>query len=165
MYSGYKKHHVSKYQGVVLTNGLIGCLDGPFIGRRHDAAIVHLSKIVNQMETYFNNDDGSYWAIYGDPGYSNQKYIKVGFKNTTNQKEKLFNTLMSSLRVGVEYGFQMIVQQFAYIDFKKTQKQSHLKEMYFVVAFLVKCQTCMRGRNQISDIFSSYTPTLEEYLR
>lgn len=82
------------------------------------------------MKTYFIYADGTYWAVYGDPGYSNQRYIKVGFKDTIIRKEQQFNRFMSSLRVGVEYGFGLIVQQFAYIDFKKTQKQylSHCKK-------------------------------------
>lgn len=168
MYSGYKKRHVSKYQSVVLTNGLIGRLDGPFIGRRHDAGIVHLSKILTEMRTFLTNNDGSYWAVYGDAGYTNQKFIKVGFKNfkTLTRMEKDFNKLMSTMRVSVEYGFGKIVQQFAFLDFKKTQKQylSPLKEMFYVAAFLINCQSCLRGKNQISDIFGSYVPTLQEYL-
>ncbi len=168
MYSGYKKKHVSKYQSVVLTNGLIGRLDGPFIGRRHDAAIVHLSGILDEMRTFLTNNDGTHWAVYGDAGYSNQKFIKVGFKKftTLNRKQNDFNRLMSSLRVGVEYGFGKIVQQFAFLDFQKSQKQylSPLKEMFYVAAFLTNCQACIRGRNQVSDIFKSYVPTLEEYL-
>lgn len=169
MYSGYKKVHISKYQSIVLTNGLIGRLDGPFIGRRHDAAIVHLSRIVDEMQLFFTNNDGSYWSVYGDAGYSNQKYIKVGYKNFKRMTpaEKQFNRLMSSLRIGVEYGFGKIVQQFPYLDYKKSQKLylSPLKEMYYVGAFLINCQTCIRGHNQISEIFQSYVPTLAEYLR
>lgn len=73
---------------------------------------------------------------------------------------------MSALRVSVEYGFGKIIQQFAFLDFVKTQKVYNLplKKMYFVSAFLVNCQSCMRGQNQLSDIFQSYIPTLEEYL-
>lgn len=120
------------------------------------------------MNTFFTNNDGTYWAVYGDAGYANQKFIKVGYKNfavlTPEQKE--FNKLMSSLRISAEYGFGLIVQQFAYFDFKKTQKLhlSPIKEQYYVAAFLVNCQSCIRGRNQISDIFNSYVPTLQEYL-
>lgn len=153
---------------MVLSNGLIGRLDGPFIGRRHDAAILHLSKIIEEMEVFFNKNDGTYWALYGDNGYANQKFIKVGFKNNLGLtlKQKEFTKNMSKLRVGVEYGFGQIVQQFAYLDYKKTQKLflSSLKQMYYVAAFIVNCQTCIRGRNQISDLFSSYVPTLEEYM-
>ena len=38
-YSGYKKQHVLKYQSTVLPNGIIGRLDGPINGRRHDFAL------------------------------------------------------------------------------------------------------------------------------
>lgn len=167
-YSGYKRKHVIKYQSIILTNGLIGRLDGPIIGRRHDAAVLYLSDVLCEMTTFFAKRDGSNFAVYGDPGYSNQKYIKVGYKNhkKLNDKQKEFNKIMSSLRVSVEYGFGMIVSQFAFLDFTKTQKLllSNLKKMYYVAAFLVNCQSCMRGRNQISDIFRSYVPTLGEYL-
>lgn len=167
MYSGYKKKHVHKYQSVVLTNGLIGRLDGPFIGRRHDSAIVHLSKLISEMQDFLVNRDGTWYAVYGDPGYSNQKFIKVGYKNRLlTQQQKDFNKLMSEQRVSVEYGFGKIIQQFAFLDFAKTQRMylSPLKEMYHVAAILVNCQSCLRGRNQVSDIFNSVVPSLEEYL-
>lgn len=52
----------------MLANGLIGCNNGPFIGRRHDAAIVHLSNIEEQMKKELTYADGTYYALYGDPG-------------------------------------------------------------------------------------------------
>jgi len=167
-YSGYKKHHVIKYQSIVLPNGLIGRLDGPFIGRRHDAAVLHLSDVLTEMEAVFNNADGTWYAVYGDPGYSNQKYIKVGYKNHArlSDQQKLFNPTMSSLRVGVEYGFGKILQQFAFLDYSKNQKVylQPLKKMYYVAAIFANCQSCLRGTNQVSDIFGCTPPTLEEYL-
>ena len=77
----------------------------------------------------------------GDVGYSNQKFIKVGFKNVAQltTKQKNFNQLMWSFRVAVEYGFGKILQQFAYLDYKKNQQiyLCPLKKMYFVGAFLL----------------------------
>lgn len=152
----------------MLTNGLIARLDGPFIGRRHDTAILYLSEILDEMSRFLDRN-GRNFAVYGDPGYSNQQYVKVGYKNygilTENQKQ--FNKMMSSLRISVEYGFGNIVREFAFLDFEKSQMlyKSHLKKFFFVAAFLTNVQCCMRGRNQISDIFQSYVPTLEEYLQ
>lgn len=120
------------------------------------------------MQTFLVNSDGTWFAVYGDPGYSNQKFIKVGYKNhaVLSQVQKDFNSQMSALRVSVEYGFGKIIQQFAFLDFHKTQRMylSPLKEMYHVAALLVNCQSCIRGRNQVSDIFGSEIPTIEEYL-
>jgi len=110
VYSGYKKQHVVKYQSVVFLNGIIGRLDGPYIGRRHDAVILKLSNISEEFSKVFVNSDGTWFAVYGDPGYSNQKFIKTGFraKNNENENELQFNRVMSSLRVSVEYGFGKI---------------------------------------------------------
>ncbi|KAB0794520.1 hypothetical protein PPYR_11359 [Photinus pyralis] len=140
-YSGYKKQHMLKYQSIVFPNGLIGRLDGPFIGRRHDAAILNLSDIRLEMANVFSTPTTNY-ALYGDPGYSNSQYIKVGYKNhhSLTERQKLFNKTMSALRVSVEYGFGKIVQLFAFVDFKKNQKVylQHLKFQYYVAAFFSK---------------------------
>jgi nuclease HARBI1 len=167
-YSGYKKHHVVKYQSVIWPNGLIARLDGPYYGRRHDAAIVHLSGILKEMEQIFVNPDGTWMAVYGDSGYSNQKFIKSGYRNfkRLTNKQKEFNATMSSLRVSVELGFGKVLQQFAFLDFAKDQKifLQPLKKYYYVAVLLANCQTCLRGRNQVSDIFDCHPPSLEEYL-
>ena len=166
-YSGYKKNHALKYQSIVLPDGLIARLDGPFVGRRHDAAILHLSGLLQELRTAFLNTDGSWMSLYGDPGYSNQKFIKVGYKNQTRLSalQKSFNAEMSALRVSVEYGFGKILQQFAFLDFKKNQKMymQPLKEQYFVAALLVNCQTCLRG-NQVFEYFMMSPPTIATYL-
>lgn len=49
------------------------------------------------MNLFLTNNDGTWFAVYGDVGYSNQKFIKVGFKNhaTLNQRQKDFNAQMS----------------------------------------------------------------------
>lgn len=51
------------------------------------------------MESFLTNEDGSTFAFSGDPGYSNQKFIKVGYNNyaTLNEAQKPFNTLMLSM--------------------------------------------------------------------
>jgi hypothetical protein len=94
-----------------MPNGMIVRLDGPFNGRRHDSAILHLSKLLEECQDYLETNQGSNFAFYGDPGYANQKFIKVGYKNyqrlSSSQKE--FNKDMSALRVHVEYGFGKIV--------------------------------------------------------
>jgi len=155
-----------KYQSVVYPNGIIGRLDGPFNGHRHDAAILNLSRMREEMELEFQGNGWNY-SLYGDPGYSNQKFIKVGYKNyrKLTQLERRFNRDMSALRVSVEYGFGKILQQFALVDFKKNQKlyQQRLKEQYFVAAMLVNCQACLKS-NQISDYFNCAPPSLEKYL-
>jgi hypothetical protein len=81
-YSGYKKTHVLKYQSVMFPNGIIGRLDGPVNGKRHDSAILHITGLLHELETKFVKQDGTWFAFYGDPGYANRKFIKTGFRNS-----------------------------------------------------------------------------------
>lgn len=167
-YSGYKKTHVLKYQSVMMPNGMIARLDGPFNGRRHDSAVLHLSDLLRQCQAKLVVSEEKWYAFYGDPGYANQKFIKVGFKtnrNTLTERQKIFNRDMSALRVHVEYGFGKIIQLFAFLDFKKNQKLllQPIKLQYIVAALLSNCHTCMNG-SQISDYFLCSPPKLEEYL-
>jgi hypothetical protein len=160
-YSGYKKTHVLKYQSVMFPNGIIGRLDGPVNGKRHDSAILHITGLLQELETKFVKQDGTWFAFYGDPGYVNQKFIKTGFRNLIHtpltQRQREFNSDMSSLRVSVEYGFGKIIQLFAFLDFKKNQKlyMQNIKEQYVVAAILANCHTCLR-RSQVSTEFISF---------
>ena len=164
-YSGYKKQHIQKYQSILLPNGLIEKMDGPFNGQRH-SAITWLSGLLDILKKKFVMNDGSWFCLYGDPGYRNQKFIKVGYKNhhRLNQQQMDFNSKMSALRVHVEYGFGNILQQFAFIDFKKNQKLllQPQKKYYIVCALLCNCHTCLKG-SQIAEYFPCEPPILEEY--
>jgi len=152
----------------MLPNGIIGRLDGPFNGRRHDSAILHLSKLTSELEFLFMKPDSTNYKLYGDPGYANSKFIAIGYKkyNNLSNKQKLFNKNMSSLRVSVEYGFGKILQLFGFNDFKKNNKilLQPLKKQYVVSALLVNCHTCLRG-SQVATYFNLIPPSLEEYLK
>lgn len=165
-YSGYKKVHVHKYQSIVTPDGIIARLDGPFNGRRHDSAVLHLSRLLPEMEQKLMISPTKWYSVYGDPGYANQKFIKVGFKQKNlTQIQKQFNKDMSALRVHVEYGFGKIIQLFAFLDYKKNQKSllQPIQEQYVVAALFSNCHTCLNG-SQVGDYFNCSPPSLEIYL-
>ncbi|XP_021953483.1 uncharacterized protein LOC110850356 isoform X1 [Folsomia candida] len=169
VYSGYYKTHTLKYQSIMLPNGIIGRLDGPFNGRRHDSAILGLSGLIEELERKFVQNDGSWYTLYGDPGYANQKFIKIGYKNNSRNpltiQQKNFNRDMSALRVHVEYGFGKVIQLFVFLDYKKNQKLllQCLRKQYDVAVILSNCHTCLRG-SQVTKYFGCAPPELEEYL-
>jgi hypothetical protein len=111
-------------------NGIIGRLDGPVNGKQHDSAILHITGLLQELETKFVKQDGTWFAFYGDPGYANQKFIKTGFRNSIHtlltQRQREFNSDMSSLRVSVEYGFGKIIQ-LCIFRFQKKSKVIYAK--------------------------------------
>lgn len=75
--------------------------------------------------------------------------------------EQVLNLKMSSYRIVVEWGFGNILNQFSYTEWKRNQKngQSPVALNYLIPVLLYNCQTCLRGRNQITP------PSLETYLK
>ena len=67
--------------------------------------------------------NGEPYVIYGDPAYGITRHIIAPFRGAhlTDEQEE-FNARMSNVRECVEWGFGKIVQQFAYLDFKKNLK-------------------------------------------
>lgn len=72
---------------------------------------------------------------------------------------------MKIIRANVEWGFQKIISQFAFLDFKKNQKLllQELESMYMVAVILINCHTTLYG-SQTSHYFNLMPPSLEEYL-
>ncbi|XP_077548309.1 uncharacterized protein LOC144161524 [Haemaphysalis longicornis] len=122
-FSGHKRVHCLKYQSLMCPNGIICQLDGPYPGRRHDAGnlgILKDSGLYFKLEQLVKDD---YYVIYGDPAYPLQPLIMKpygGFSLTAVQEA--FNKGMSSVRQAVEWGFGKVVNEFAFLDFKKNQK-------------------------------------------
>ena len=119
------------------------------------------------MEDKFMLRNGEHFRLYGDPGYANSKFILSPFKLARpGSKRAQFNKDMSALRVSVEWSFGKIVNLFAFLDFKKTQKirLQPLGKMFVVAALLTNCHTCLNG-SSTSNVFGLAPPLLEEYLQ
>lgn len=146
----------------MLPNGIIGHLFGPVTGRRHDAHLLESSGLLEQLEAKCN---GNYY-IYGDPAYPLRRNLITPFKGheLTSQRQ-ICNKKMSRIRESVEWGFGKIIQQFAYLDFKKNLKigLQQVGRYYLVGAILTNCHTCLYG-SETSAYFACPPPTLEEYL-
>ena len=52
MYNGYKRFHGMKFQSVVVPDGLIANLSGPYEWRRHDSTMLHQSGLLPLLEQH-----------------------------------------------------------------------------------------------------------------
>ena len=71
-----KRVHGIKFQSIVLPNGLIGNLVGPWESRRYDCTMLHESGLLNDLQrvAWFN---GQPLCIYGDPAYPTQIHLQA----------------------------------------------------------------------------------------
>lgn len=148
-------------------NGLIVNLFGPMEGKRHDCALLRESQILQKMMEAINliRPDGTRLAIYGDPAYPMRLQLFCPFGGAyLTQQQQLFNKRMSSVRESVEWGFGKIIQQFAFLDYKKNLKVllQPIGKYYVVGALLANAHTCLYGGN-VSSFFEIDPPELEVY--
>ena len=68
VYNGHKRVHALKFQTVVLPNGTIGNLAGPYEGRRHDTFMLADSGLFQQLQQHAWHNQQPL-CIYGDPAY------------------------------------------------------------------------------------------------
>ena len=164
VYNGHKRVHALKFQCVVLPNGMIANLSGPYEGRKHDSTMLNESGLLLQLQqkAWYN---GEPLCIYGDPAYPLKVHLQAPYRTanlTANQQA--FNKAMSEQRVSVEWLFGLLSNYFKFIDFKKMQKLglSPVGKVYVICALLQNAHTCLYG-NMISDYFNLESPSLQEY--
>lgn len=164
MYNGHKRKHSLKFQSVVIPNGLIANLHGPFEGKRHDSTMLQESGVLDNLRrvAFYNGDP---LCLYGDPAYPLGVHLQAPFRNTNlTPQMALYNQAMSEVRVSVEWLFGNIINYFKFIDFKSQLKvnMSSVGKFYIVCALLENAHTCLYG-NIVSDKFGIQPPSLQEY--
>ena len=170
-YNGYKKFHSIKFQSVQGPNGLYLDIFGPIIGRRSDPYVFRQSQLTTRMAALCRVTRRHYY-VYGDPAYPMGRYVLRGFKGAASPAQLAFSTEMSSVRESVEWGFSLIIRDWAFLDFHKNQKvwKQPVAKMYVCGAVLTNIKTCMQAEqdgygNEIAKFFGVHPPTLEEYVR
>ena len=166
MYNGHKRIHSIKFQSVVIPNGLIANLHGPFKGKRHDSTMPQQTDIPKELRRVaFHN--GHPLCFYGDPAYPLGVHLQAPFKNIQLTPQMvLYNATMSEVRVAVEWLFGNITNYFKFIYFKSQLQinMSSVGKFYIVCALLENALTCLYG-NIVSEEFEVQPPSLQDYFQ
>ena len=165
-FSGHKRCHGLKFQSIMLPNGIIGNMFGPIEGRRHDSYMLRESGILPQLQNLPHRNNIPF-ALYGDPAYPLRPQLLCPFRGARiTEVQQDFNTVMSSVRQCVEWGFGKITSLWAFLDFKQNLKilLQPVAKYYLVGALLTNCHTCLYG-SQTGEYFGIDAPSIEEYLR
>lgn len=174
-YSGHKKVHALKFQAVMLPNGIIGHLFGPFEGRRADNFLLKESKFLERIALFAHEEDWNenapmeerYFQIFGDPAYGVGRHIMSPFSGAgeRTEAEKEWNASMSAVRIEVEHGFGIVANTWPFLNagWKMRLYSSPVGRYYRVGVLLTNCLNCMRP-NQVAQYFDCEPPELTEYL-
>ena len=157
--------HILFMQSVETPNGLIANMFGPMEGKRHDAFMLTVSGLADQIK-HFQQANGDPFVLYGDPAYGLSLNILGPFRGAQlTSQQRAFNKSMSSVRVSVEWGFGKICQYFAFLDFKKNMKVllQPVGKYFLVGSLLINCHTCLYG-SVTGSFFEVDPPSLETYL-
>lgn len=166
VFNGQKRTHGLKFQSVVTPDGMVANLYGPVEGRRHDSGMLRESGLLNQLEQRMTLNDGTIFSLYGDPAYPVRAHLIAPFRNAVlTPQQRQFNQAMSGVRVAVEWAFSKILNNFAFLDYKKNQKLylQPVGKYYAVATILSNCQTCLYG-NETGQKFNVEAPSIQEYL-
>ena len=168
-YSGHKRKHGYKYQSIIIPDGLVSSLMGPFIGCRGDWKMVELSGLEAKLRAVNRGRRlATALYLYGDPAYSTVYGIMGPYKNYPGRPRTAahnrFNKMMSKLRIEVEHGCAIHQNLWTWNGFHLGLKLGQGAAVcYAVSVLLANAWTCMRG-NQTSTRFSCMPPDLENYL-
>ncbi|KAG5884470.1 hypothetical protein JTB14_019008 [Gonioctena quinquepunctata] len=161
----HKRFHCVKCQSLLCPDGILVSLLGAFPGRRHDAFIFGQSGLYNQLEENTRFEDGDF-VIYGDQAYGIRELLLCPYPGQAlNEAQQNFNLTMSRERQAAEWGFQKIVTEFAFLDFKKNQKLllQDIECTFKTSVILINCHTCLYS-SETAQYFNVVPPNLEEYI-
>lgn len=117
VYSGHKRFHCLKFQNVTTPNGIILQMSLPYLGSKHDAFLLKDTLLMEQLQLYCKG-----FCLYGDEGYPLRSQLMRPYSSTNlTEEQAVWNLQMSKVRECVEWSFGKLVQQFAFVDFKKNQ--------------------------------------------
>ena len=134
-------------------------------GRMHDARMLAVSNLYDELENFAFSPTGTEMCLYGDPAYPLRVHLQAPFRvGILTRDMKIFNDSMSTVRVSVEWLFADIINYFKFMDFKKDLKigLSQVGKMYIVCALLRNALTCLYS-NSTAEYFDLVPPTLDDY--
>jgi len=167
-YSGEKKSHGIRYELIVSPDGLIQYCSNPVNGSQNDALAVYTEQIEGKL-MQLSNESNMAVFVGADKGYANRGLVASPIRNRINglnQEEEEFNAKLSSARISVEWGINLVVSRFKFFSmwYKIRSKKEMLDRKFKIAVFLTNCITCMDGSNIISDYFGLKPMSIQEYL-
>ena len=164
-YSGYKKKHGFKYQGIVASDGIICSLIGPFEGKINDANMFHISDTKGRFKKLYRNNQLLF--LYGDIAYESKFTVITPYpkKMGLPSRKRRFNKQLSLAQISVEQIFDLV--QGLWTANRLSLQLHSLKQpvasWYTISVLLTNIYSCLR-KNCVSIRYDIDPPTISQYL-
>ena len=166
-YNGWKSIHGLKHQTVDTAFGLTADMFGPTSLRRNDLRLMTQSRInprLRELQIY----SPIQLKVFGDSAYPFLSHLFSYYSGAnTTSRQKQFNYWLKSVRISIEWNYQVTSNLYRYL--KNLQKLKVLgskkcAKIYIVATILRNCHVCLYG-SETSNYFKVIPPTLFEYTR
>jgi DDE superfamily endonuclease len=162
-YSGYKKKHGFKYQGIVTPDGMIVSCMGPFEGRLNDVNMFVLTEMKKRFQELYQGRTPLF--LYRDSPYDSCYRVIAPYKGTCPlpRQQISFNAALSSDRISVEQAFGCVTQLW-HANNLNTNLKPILQPValhYEISALFTNIHICLRG-NVVSHRYNIPPPSLDE---
>ena len=162
-YSGHKRCHGVKIQGLVFPNGIQPWPFGPVHGSRHDSFMLRQSGLMHILRLCCGV--GQTYCLFGDSAYPQSAYLYRIYRGVLAPWQTAFNQSMSRYRVSVEWGFGKISKLWPWLDVAKSQlllRRDYGKYLQ-VGNILTNMHTCLYG-SIVNSKFGLSPPALHVYM-
>jgi hypothetical protein len=165
-YSGYKKQHGMNWQVIVMPDGIMNSVMGPWEGKANDWGIFTSTRVARHVERMMRQLQRQMLYLYGDSAYHLTTGIMQPFTGVMNRHERKFNAELAGFRISIKHAFGEIFNQFKATAFAKGMKvgKQAVAAFFLTWVLLCNCLTILNGGNKTSKKYGLSTPTLEEYL-
>ncbi|THU83876.1 hypothetical protein K435DRAFT_822876 [Dendrothele bispora CBS 962.96] len=161
-----------KFQALMLPNGLVGHLHGPYEGRRNDNYLLRESGLLEKCAQYALRPGSCdetplidrYFQLYGDAVYPISPYLISPYYGDRSEEQQRCNNALGTVRVEVEHGFGLIAKMWPFLNagWKMRLYYSLVGSYYRTGVLLTNALSCLHP-NQTSLAFDCLPPTLQEY--
>eukprot|EP00730_Choanoeca_flexa_P010080 TRINITY_DN1517_c0_g1_i1.p1 TRINITY_DN1517_c0_g1~~TRINITY_DN1517_c0_g1_i1.p1 ORF type:complete len:462 (+),score=20.54 TRINITY_DN1517_c0_g1_i1:102-1487(+) len=166
--------HSLNFQAIMLANGIIASVYGPYAGTTNDRGMLAKSKVLDFVENQWPQG----YVIAGDAGYSLSNRMLVPFRIGAiyDPAHKAFNEKLSEQRVTCEWAFGAkgwgLKEKFQFLRCKESLclRRATVGDYFLIATLMVNLRTCLLNSSngtylhfkQASDDLT--VPTVREYL-
>jgi len=171
-WNGYYHGHFLIWMGLTFPDGMI-VLEGPISGFNTDPMIWRDGQLRVLLEAEMNIRQAQglpRYKLYADKIFNTCALITATWNLRHGHLAQwmiMENSVMSTIRIAIEWGFGLLKSLYKFMTFYKGQKlqESPIEKHFVISTLLCNCHTCLYGdRHNEQSSFDIDPPTLEDYL-